>query len=46
MNIEKKKVCARFAVYVLFWGLIILIALLLMPAGSGGGSGGGAGTGT
>ena len=30
MNIEKKKVCARFAVDVLFWGLIILIALLLV----------------
>lgn len=45
MNTEKKKVFARFAVYLLFWSLIVLIACLLMPPGSGGGSGGGSGTG-
>ncbi|MBQ7694343.1 MAG: VWA domain-containing protein [Lentisphaeria bacterium] len=45
MNTEKKKVFARFAIYVLFWSLIVLIACLFMPPGSGGGSGGGSGTG-
>ena len=45
MNTEKKKVVARFAIYVLFWSLIVLLACLFMPAGSGGGSGGGSGKG-
>ena len=46
MNTEKKKVCARFAVYVFFWSLIVMIACLLMAPGSGSGSGSGGGTGT
>jgi len=45
MNTEKKKVFARFAVYVLFWSLIVMIACLFMTPGSGAGSGSGGGTG-
>ena len=46
MNTEKKKIFARFSLYVLFWGLIVMIACLFMPPGSGTGSGSGGGSGT
>ena len=46
MNTEKKKIFARFSLYVLFWSLIVMIACLFMPPGSGAGSGSGGGSGS
>lgn len=45
MNIDTEKFLKRFALFLLFWGVIVLVGLLF-PPGGGGGNGGGAGTGS
>ena len=46
MNIERKKTCLRYLVWSLFWTIIIIMSILLIPGGGSGGSGPGSGSGT
>ena len=46
MSTEKQKTCRRFAVYILFWAIIVCLGFLLAPHGGTGTGGPGTGSGS